>query len=167
MKDKGHMHIGTGASSIMMVFVVLCLTTFGMLSMLTSRADLRLSRKNRDAIEAYYTADADAAACLRDIDSCLLQARAAAEISDARGEEVYRRQAKQQLSSLSGRKLSVKEEENALTVEALIPSGDERTLQIRIRVLPYAQQQRYEVLSWQMLPPDTDTEEPGNVWIGE
>lgn len=167
MKDKGHMHIGTGASSIMMVFVVLCLTTFGMLSMLTSRADLRLSRKNRDAVEAFYAADADGAACLRDIDVCLIQARANARISDAHQEDIYRQQVKQQLSLLSGTSLSVEEDENSLTVEVLIPSGDERTLHIRIRVLPYAQQQRYEVLCWQMMPPDTGTEDPGNIWMGE
>lgn len=167
MRDKGHMHIGTGASSIMMVFVVLCLTTFGVLSMLTSRADLRLSRKNRDAAEAFYTADADAAACLRDIDVCLTQARAAAKASDAQQEEAYRQQIKQQLSLLSDTKLSVEEDENALMVGVLIPSGDGRTLYIRIRVLPYTEQQRYKVLSWKMMSPDIVTEESANIWTGE
>jgi len=47
-----------GASSILMIFVVLCLTTFGILSMMTSHSDLKLSKKAHAAVENYYDADA-------------------------------------------------------------------------------------------------------------
>lgn len=48
---------GMGASSILMIFVVLALTTFGILSFLSARADLRLTERAADHTVAYYKAD--------------------------------------------------------------------------------------------------------------
>ena len=50
---------GMGASSILMIFVVLALTTFGILSFLSARADLRLTERAADHTVAYYKADRD------------------------------------------------------------------------------------------------------------
>lgn len=46
-----------GASSLMVVFAVLCLTVFALLSVSTARADGRLSHKANTAITGYYEAD--------------------------------------------------------------------------------------------------------------
>lgn len=51
---------GTGMSSLLMLFVILCLTVFGVLAYLTARADFRLTQRSADAAQAYYTADARA-----------------------------------------------------------------------------------------------------------
>ena len=50
--------IGVGASSVLAVFVVLCLTTFAVLSLASARADLRLSQKAARQTALYYEADA-------------------------------------------------------------------------------------------------------------
>ena len=47
-----------GISSILMIFMVLCLTTFGILSFSSARADLNLMKKNASAVKTYYEADA-------------------------------------------------------------------------------------------------------------
>lgn len=64
-----------GASSILMIFVVLALTTFGMLSLLSSRADLRLTQKAAAHTAAYYEAEDTVEKTLAAIDDLLVTAR--------------------------------------------------------------------------------------------
>ncbi len=54
--------IGVGAASILIIFVLLCLTTFATLSFVSARADLRLSQRAADTTAAYYEADGEACA---------------------------------------------------------------------------------------------------------
>lgn len=51
---------GVGVMSLLAVFVVLCLTTFAVLSLVSARSDRALSQKNADATTSYYAADAQA-----------------------------------------------------------------------------------------------------------
>jgi hypothetical protein len=64
-----------GASSILMIFVVLCLTTFGILSYVTANADNKISTKNAETVENYYAATAIAEQKLQKIDEALLSAK--------------------------------------------------------------------------------------------
>ena len=66
-----HNSAGVGASSILMIMVVLCLTVFGMLSLMSARVDVRLEARTREKTEAFYSADADAQKCLITIDAGL------------------------------------------------------------------------------------------------
>lgn len=52
--------MGVGVSSILMIFVALCLTIFATLSFLSANADWKLSQKAADSVAAYYQADAEA-----------------------------------------------------------------------------------------------------------
>lgn len=52
-KEKGF-HIGTGVTSIIMIFVVLCLTTFAILSYSSANADYRISDESSNYIKKYY-----------------------------------------------------------------------------------------------------------------
>lgn len=49
-----------GLSSLMVIFAVLCLTVFALLSVSTVRADQRLSENAAKAVEGYYRADCEA-----------------------------------------------------------------------------------------------------------
>lgn len=46
-----------GSSSLLVVFAVLCLTVFALLSLSTVRADIRLADRSAEAVTAYYEAD--------------------------------------------------------------------------------------------------------------
>lgn len=46
-----------GASSLLVIFAVLCLTVFALLSVSTVQANQRLSEKSAAAVEGYYAAD--------------------------------------------------------------------------------------------------------------
>ncbi len=49
-----------GASSLLVIFAVLCLTVFALLSISTVRADQRLSEQSAASVEGYYRADRQA-----------------------------------------------------------------------------------------------------------
>ena len=46
-----------GGASLLVIFAVLCITVFALLSMSTVRADARLSESSAKAVEGYYEAD--------------------------------------------------------------------------------------------------------------
>lgn len=83
MSRKGNFHLGVGASSILMIFVVLCLTTFGILSYVTANADNKLSTKNAETVESYYTSAAAAEGKLQKIDTALISAGEDARLAAA------------------------------------------------------------------------------------
>lgn len=53
--------IGVGAASVLIIFVLLCLTVFATLSLVSAQADLRLAQRAAQTTAAYYDADGKAA----------------------------------------------------------------------------------------------------------
>ena len=56
-KRKTAFPTGVGVSSLLVIFAVLCLTVFALLSISTVKADLRLSEQSARTVEGYYEAD--------------------------------------------------------------------------------------------------------------
>ncbi len=71
MNKKDVFRAGTGASTIMMVFVILCLTTLGVLSFLSSRADARTTKMAADGGQSYYKAQRQLENELSELDALL------------------------------------------------------------------------------------------------
>ncbi len=69
-KQKGF-SINIGFSSIMMVFIMICLVTFATLSILTANSDYRLSKRTADKTSNYYIADTSAKSMAYEIDQAL------------------------------------------------------------------------------------------------
>ncbi len=59
--------LNIGSASIIMVFSVLCLTIFAVLTFVTSNSEYKLATKNCDALKTYYAADTSAVLIERDI----------------------------------------------------------------------------------------------------
>lgn len=78
MSSKNNFQLSVGGPSILMIFVVLCLTTFGVLSYISANADAKLSAKNAQAVQSYYAATKQAQEQLSRIDGALLQAESEA-----------------------------------------------------------------------------------------
>ncbi len=53
-----------GGSSLLVIFIVLCLTVFAMLSLSSVQADGRLCKASAEAVYAYYAADCEAESIL-------------------------------------------------------------------------------------------------------
>ncbi|MCL1963765.1 MAG: hypothetical protein FWF69_01720 [Firmicutes bacterium] len=84
MTGKQEYRMGVGASSILMIFVVLSLTTLGMLAFASGRADLTLTERRQAQVEAYYNAAARAERIVAAIDEALLSVRRDPEACAAR-----------------------------------------------------------------------------------
>lgn len=63
--------IGIGTTSIVLIFVMLCMLTFSVLSLATAQADLRLSRKSAKRTTAYYDAENRANDILLSVIDCI------------------------------------------------------------------------------------------------
>ena len=72
MKSKLKMGISIGGPTIIMIFVVLCLTTLGTLSLVTANADWKLTEKTMKSTDAYYVADNQGEVFLAQLDATLL-----------------------------------------------------------------------------------------------
>lgn len=70
-KKKKHTFLNIGTSSILLVFVLLCLVTFAVLSIVNANMDYQLSKKNAEHTSAYYKADQKAKQILSEIDDIL------------------------------------------------------------------------------------------------
>lgn len=73
MKQKKQTFINIGLSSILVIFVLLCLVTFATLSLVTANTDYRLSEKSRERSHAYYEACNEAERLLAHTDDTLLE----------------------------------------------------------------------------------------------
>ncbi|HML38574.1 MAG TPA: hypothetical protein PKA19_14330 [Bacillota bacterium] len=71
MDKKLKMSVGIGGPSIIMIFVVLCLTTLAALSLMTANADWKLTKKATEAVTGYYSADSKAEEILASADASL------------------------------------------------------------------------------------------------
>ena len=70
MNDKKRMGMpATGGSSLLVIFAVLALTVFAILSISTVTADQKLDDKSAASVEAYYEADCQAEMILAEIRS--------------------------------------------------------------------------------------------------
>lgn len=59
-RRKNGTGISVGSSSVLVIFVVLCLTAFATLSLVSAKADYKLTQKATQATTEYYMADAQA-----------------------------------------------------------------------------------------------------------
>ncbi len=56
-KQENGYRANIGSSSLILIFIVMCLVTFGMLSLTSAKNDLNLAERNADAVNEYYRAD--------------------------------------------------------------------------------------------------------------
>lgn len=64
---------GAGASSIMVIIMIVCMTVFGVLAIVSVRTEQQLSQKTTDTFVTRYEADAQAQRTIARIDEILLQ----------------------------------------------------------------------------------------------
>ena len=75
-----------GGSSLLVIFAVLCMTVFALLSLSTVLADGRLNQASVEAVSAYYTADTQA----EEIFAKLRQGELPEEVTEKNGIYTYR-----------------------------------------------------------------------------
>lgn len=129
MNKKREFRVNVGTSSILLIFIILCLIAFATLSIVSANADYRLSRKVADRTSAYYTAANQAEGYIASIDETLR-----AVYSSAKNEEEY--------FSVVGHSKSY-----------LVPISELQSLSIKLDILyPNAEDDAfYQITSWQVI----------------
>lgn len=139
MRGKSDFKVSTGITSILMVFVVLCLTAFGVLSYSAANADLKLSDKSGKNIRNYYMGESAVTSDLSDVDSIIYQIR-----ESQLGEDEYYSQVEKKLEEKFGA-LSYDGESHCITLVEKI--SDRQSVQMVVEILESTSQERYRVIS--------------------
>ena len=80
MNRKSSISFGPGASSLILIFVVLAMSVLGMLNLMNSRSDVKLSERSAQVAEAVYALNAQAEEKAAQLDDMLKTA--AKDVSD-------------------------------------------------------------------------------------
>ena len=128
MRSSGR--IGPGASTILMILVVLVMTMLGVLSLFSARSDMEMSERTATASAEYYAAQTDFSLWLQETDQILLNLRRAAG-GDA---EAYAQLISAQFGADVGESL-----------EYRAPAGDTRFFCASVELLPLTEAERCAV----------------------
>lgn len=138
MNKKKNFGVNIGSASILLIFVILCLVSFAVLSIVSANADNKLTQKVLDRTTAYYEACNNAEASLAAVDDTLRNVYSSSADADSYFQMV-------------GHSKSY-----------AIPISDLQTLQVTIEILYPTQDDDpfYHITSWQVI-----TEDAGDVII--
>ena len=120
MRQKTEYRVGVGASSILMILVVLSLTALSLLSLSSARNNQALSDRNLSMTVQYYEAAASAQRKLAAIDAVLVQ-HAGAALTRAQWQSVF------DAESLTDIRLT-----DALTFAFTVDAGGGRVLSVAV-----------------------------------
>lgn len=136
-KSGPEFHINVGSSSILLIFVILCLISFATLSIVSANADAKLSNRVVERTSAYYEACNRAQADIANMDNTL-----AAIYDDSFDEDEY--------FMAVGHKKSY-----------IFPISGLQTLSVTLDIL-YPQEDGdsfYRITSWQVITDSSDLED--------
>ena len=162
--------INIGFSSIVMVFIMICLVTFATLSVLTAHSDYRISQKMADKTTAYYKADAIARDMLELLDNQLfniyLEGSASNDFYDAVAVTDFSAHAPSNIHNLT-----LTDTEDDIIISYEVPITEVQTLYVSLQVnYPFAESECFTTITrWQTVTenaPD-ESDEYFNLYTGE
>lgn len=131
--------VNIGASSLILIFIVLCMATFGLLSLSSAQGDLKLAERNAEAVQGYYDADRKGQQWLREVDQVLME-----EMQGGKDSTQCSLDIKDRLGDLYDRESGL--------IATDIPM--DRGQSLRIELILMCGEMRYEVKSWYVYQSD-------------
>ena len=128
-----------GITSLVLIFVMLCLLTFSVLSLVTARADLRLSQKNAERTSAYYDAENRANDILLSVISCI------EEYKDSPDASVFYQKLRERLDGHNGILFTGAD---SLEYEVLLDKEQLLSVSLEISYETYDDGSHYRILAW-------------------
>ena len=125
--------VNIGVSSLILIFIVLCMATFGLLSLSSAQGDLMLASRNAEAVTGYYEADNKGQQWLKAVDQVLME-----EMGKGRDSTQCSLEIKDRLGELYDR------EAGLITTD--IPMDRGQSLHIELVLM--CGEKRYEIKSW-------------------
>ena len=135
-----------GSASIIMVFAVLCLTIFSVLSVMTANSDLKLSNRAKKSIEDYYNAEYVAETKVLEIRDKLKEDGSPYGL----------------LSSIDG--IKIEKQGNADAIHFIQKVDEKRDIHV---TLICSADKKLAISEWKLLPNDEWNPDAGvEVWLG-
>lgn len=128
-----------GITSLVLIFVMLCLLTFSVLSLVTARADLRLSQKNAERTSSYYDAENRANDILLSVISCI------EEYKDSPDASVFYQKLRERLDGQNGILFTGAD---SLEYEILLDKEQLLSVSLEISYETYDDGSHYRILAW-------------------
>ena len=128
-----------GITSLVLIFIMLCLLTFSVLSLVTARADLRLSQKNAERTSAYYDAENRANDVLLSVISCI------EEYKDSPDASVFYQKLRERLDGQNGILFTGAD---SLEYEVLLDKEQLLSVSLEISYETYDDGSHYRILAW-------------------
>lgn len=152
-QTKDSSFINIGSSSLLMIFIVLTLVTFAVLSFTSAQSDYNLSNRLASRKASYYTASANAEKVVSEIDKLLEEQASLAGTNTA----LYYESVKQLFSNTKINSYPVfchNSKEN-LELSFSVDVQNKQELSVRLRVTDYTKSDTfYTIKSWQILSTD-------------
>lgn len=137
MEKSFNFKVGTGITSIFMIFIVLCLTAFGVLSFSAAKADYNLSVKNSQYITNYYDSESKIVEFLAEVDDILYLAKESVEDQEGYLNNI--------ISLFSESDLPIEINIKDLKITGEIHISDKQTLSVEIKINDFSSSERYSV----------------------
>lgn len=150
--------IGIGGALILVIFIVLCLTIFSVLSFTTAYSDLKLSRKTEQMTEDYYTIHGKAEEKLAEISEKLILVQKDLNIKyDESISEAYNfnKSAEEKIAEIEGIKVFKLDENNiysnlAIYYEVLGDKNQKICVTLNILYDDKNDTPYYKIISWNL-----------------
>lgn len=149
-ESKRPVGIGTGYLSIMMIFVVLCLTMLAALSYSTAQNEQKYSEKSGDYTKAYYAADLEAKRVLAAVDAV------ASEYDNYTDFMFFA-----ELDEIDG--VDYMPLPDGIEISWTTPINNRQSIRAAVKYSAG----RYEITDWRTVYAEYETSAPLNVWNGE
>lgn len=159
-KDKEQSSfVNIGSSSLLIVFLILCLATFAILSLSSAKSDYSLSEKLAAHNRQYYEASSHAEVVLDKIDRILEETVQLSNPSESFQSSAdflsssYIRSVTEVLDkvSLDDTSISCILQKEGLIISYKIPAGDKHSLDVELLVTDYTNNENYyKIQKWQI-----------------
>lgn len=161
MKDKQQPYfVNIGSSSLLVIFLVLCLATFAVLTLSSARSDYSFSERLAEHRKTYYEASAKAEAVVDGVDEVLEQTASLHAVDDP---AVFRKYLESVEAALDGQQIEgisveTRLAEEECTVSFQVPADERQELTVILQVTDYREHRNYyEIKAWEIV--NTDTQE--------
>lgn len=139
MKTKKQAFVQAGLPSLLVIFIVLCLVTFAVLSYVSAKRDYSLSQKTADRVQLYYETDLKARAELLSVEIQLYDIYSQLP---RREESLFLQECRKAFPDMTGNSLSFQ-----------IPYGESQALLVELSLLlPQSEEDSpYQITKWQVI----------------
>lgn len=151
--------VGVGYISVMLIFTVICLTIFAVLSFQAAYSNNRLSERGEDYTKQYYTADMQAKKILSELDY---------KSAELVGGFNYGEELAAAAEDISGgtASLTARDGRECVLVSYSVEMNDRQRLSVSVLFYTSVGGHRYEILSWKTTTDEHTADSHPNVWDG-